>query len=784
MQTTVSRAPQSATGWLLSVLVPLFFLSGGAGLVYQVLWSRLLGLVFGVTVYAASTVLASFMAGLALGSFLAGRLGDRVRRPLVWFGIAEILIGLTALATPAALDGLQKVYVAVHPSLPAGLGGVTFARFAISFAVLIVPTMLMGASLPLIVKSSLARADSLGQRVGILYGTNTAGAITGTLVGGLFLIPTYGISVSFLVAASANVLVGLIALGVAFVFRHQQVIDAPAAAVPIQASPDTSEHELLLPERTRKLVLAVFVISGFASFALEVIWFRTIILFLRPTVYSFAMMLAMVLAGIAAGSYLVAPFMRRKINWLIVLIVVEAALAVVVLVSYAALAKMQAIVGWATPLLARVMPEYLGPLVAVSFVAIFPSALLLGVAFPIGLRLWAGAAPDVSDRAASRVGVFYSLNVCGSIAGALFAGFVLLPLIGTRASVILIASTILASSFLLLGSLGSIQRRTVGAIVGALSLLFIFSAVKLPDPFRMLLNQLFPNERILWREEGVQATVSIHQQGRHRVMNLDGLHQANNSGGMVYVHRRIGHLAMCLHPEPREALVVGLGGGATAGAVSQHPGVMLEVVELSRSVARGAEYFGDINYNLLQRPNVRLFVDDGRNHLMLSSRKYHVITADIIQPYHAGAGNVYSKEYFTLVRNALRDDGLFLQWIPEVEYKPILRTFMSVFPETTLWADGTLMVGTKRPLELRRRDFEWRLQVPGIAELLEEMGLGSFQALLQHYTAHADEARAFVGEGLVLTDDHPITEYFLSSKREPVELRLLKGNVNRHVRPD
>jgi spermidine synthase len=198
----------TAKRWLLPVLVTLFFLSGVSGLIYQVLWLRLLALVFGVTIYAASTVLASFMGGLALGSFLAGRFADRTHRPLRWFGFAEVLVGLSALASPVVLAGVERLYIAAHPLLPQSLASLTLVRFLCSFAVLLVPTTLMGATLPLVIKSSLLRTTGLGERVGLLYGVNTTGAIVGTSLAGFVLLGSVGISTSFWLAAALNLLVG------------------------------------------------------------------------------------------------------------------------------------------------------------------------------------------------------------------------------------------------------------------------------------------------------------------------------------------------------------------------------------------------------------------------------------------------------------------------------------------------------------------------------------------------------------------------------------------------
>ena len=759
---------------LLLLVVVLFFCSGASALVYQVLWLRKLGLVFGVTVYAASTVWASFMFGLAVGSLFAGRMADRLRRPLVWFGAAEALIGLSAVATPFALTWLQGFYASIHPSLPQGLAAVTFARFLMALVVLLVPTVLMGATLPLVVKSSYSRASDLGQRMGLLYATNTVGAIAGTLFSGLYLIPTYGIHTAFVVAASVNLAVAAVAIAAGFALPP-----VPVGKRETEAPPHT---DVAREAPVRRAVLWVFAFSGFMSLALEVIWFRVLVLLVRPTVYGFAMMLAILLLGIGVGSYLVSPLLKRERKWILILSVIELALAVVAVLSIQMLAYHPAIVAWATPIVARVFPEYLAFSMVASILSILPSALLLGIAFPIGLRVWTGASEDTSARAGRRLGVFYSLNLAGSIVGSLAAGFVLLPALGSRTSLILVSAVALGSGLVLLRFAETAARARI-VLGGVFVAVFAVSTVTITDPFDMFLKLRYARHKVLWREEGVQATVSINKDPSGMlVMTLEGNHQADDAAGMIDTHRRIGHLPMTIHPDPREALVIGLGGGATAGAVSMHTGAHVDVVELSEAVLRGARYFTHVNNDVLHRPNVTMHVDDGRNFLLLTPKKYDVITADLILPIHAGSGNLYSAEYFTLVRNALKENGLALQWVwgTDAEYKTIMRTFLSVFPETTLWWDGSLMIGSKTPLVLRESDFTWKLQPRGDA--LRQLGVTTFEDLKRRYVAGPDEMRAFVGDGPILTDDLPLVEYFLSLPRDKgIDIRELRGDVESRV---
>lgn len=402
------------------------------------MWLRLLALVFGVTVYAASTVLASFMGGLAIGSYAAGRIAGRLRSPLRVFGIVEIGVGLSTLATPLLLEAVKHVWVVLQPSLPSSVFFLTVARFVAAIAVLIVPTTLMGATLPIVMRSALVTHTAVGSRIGLLYAVNTGGAIIGALTAGFYFVADVGVSRSFQITAMTNVVLGLIAI-------------AAARAVPVVTTreSDMSAHSNGIGSLTlgqRRAVLWTFILSGTMSLALEIVWFRTLVTLLRPTAYAFTIMLAAVLAGIALGSAIAAPLLRRGRNWLAVLTVVQLAISLAAVLSLNALIYLQDASDRIVPVLTGLgVDPYIGPILVASLVAMLPTTVLLGFAFPIGLSLWTGNAAE----SARRIGVFYSLNVCGAIAGSVLGGFVLLPLLGSRGSLIAASALALLSSVLL-----------------------------------------------------------------------------------------------------------------------------------------------------------------------------------------------------------------------------------------------------------------------------------------------------------------------------------------------
>ena len=742
--------------WLVPLLIVLFFGSGACALVYQVMWLRLLALVFGVTVYAASTVLAAFMAGLGAGSLIGGRYAARITRPLVAFGIAEALVGITAFATPFLLDAVTAMWISIHPSLPKSLPILTFTRFVVAFLVLIVPTSMMGATLPLIIKSAVARQGRVGGRIGLLYAINTAGAIGGALIAGFYFISEIGVARSFQIAAATNILLAVIAIVAGYAIAPA-VLTAPAAA--------EVDSRRIEQEGQRRLVLWTFFISGLMSLALEIIWFRTLVIFLRPTAYAFTIMLACVLAGIAFGSAIAAPLLRLRRRWVPLLAVLQGIIGVTAVLSFNTLSRTQQAVEAATAWFERVgINAYLAPLVISSLIAMLPTTILLGLAFPIGLTFWAG--DDVSEETSRRAGTFYSVNVIGAILGSVLAGFLLLPQLGTRTSLIVVAALATISSILLALSERKTSPLPAYATAVAGPLLFVIGAAIAVDPFDVAFERFHRSETVLWREEGAQTTVAVHDRRGNppmKVMYLDGNHQANDSPGGAFVHHRIGAIGAMLHPNPRTALVVGLGGGATPGAVARH-NLEVDVVELSKAVVSGSDYFKHINFNLLERPNVTLHVDDGRNFLMMTRKKYDIITADIILPRHAGAGALYSREYYEMVSKALAPRGLAVQWNggdSETEYKLLMRTFTSVFPYTTLWAGGSLMLGSKVPFTISQSAYDAR-------RVHFEQFQWDLPTLKRIYTAGPGEIREFLGDGPILSDDKPVIEYFLSlPKNDP-----------------
>lgn len=750
------------------LLFAAFFLSGSVALIYQVLWTRQLGLVFGVTIQAASTVLACFMGGLALGSYFAGRWSDRLARPLLAFALVEVGIALSALLTPAALELTDRLIVTLTASLSGWL--LTVARVCLTAFVLLIPATLMGMTYPLVLRAMSRSADGIRRMASLLYAVNTTGAIAGVVAGSLWLVPGLGLRRTFLVAAGLNALVAVIAFAVS---RRSGDIGAPVSM------PDSGEQPAVadqpLSRTALATVLVVIALSGAVSLALEIVWFRILVFFLRPTTYAFACMLAAVLAGLAAGSYLVTPWLRRRTNWLALFGLMEVAVGLTGLLSAFLMVRAHDVMVWLFEALDAFNPpwDFVLPLFFAAAFAILPTSLLLGAAFPVGLVLWSTGPADDQTRLGRRVGTLYALNVGGAIVGSLAAGFLLVPALGAQGTLILVTSLPLAGGLLLIWMAGARWRAVAVPVFAAA---FAVTAFVLPDLFQSVIRSRYPEFKVVWHAEDAQATVSVIQEGEHRMLLIDGAHHSSDGTNQVNFHRAIGSLAVAVHPNPRRVLVIGMGGGTTSGGAAILPNTQTTVVELSSSVIKAGTWFERTNRRVLDNPNVTFKVADGRHFLKTTTEKFDAITADLMLPQWAGAANLYSVDYYKLARRALAPGGIMVQWIPidtEFQHKLMLRSFLAAFPNVTLWMGGGIAIGSDHRLSLRETDFALKLAYPQAEQALKEAGMGSFADLKRQYFTDRARVEAYLGDGPMLQDDKPVIEYFLSlpANSPPANLR-------------
>ena len=760
-----------------------FFVSGAAGLIYEIVWTRMLGLVFGHTVFAVTTVLAAFMAGLALGAWLFGRLIDDQDRPLRVYAWLEIGVGLSALATPLLLQGAQNVYLWVYRAMGLSFFMLTLSQFLVAFCILLIPATLMGATLPVLGKFYVDELPGLGRKIGQLYAVNTFGAVAGSAAAGFFLLPAIGAQASIVLAVAFNLAVGVWCLAADrwLVGPRRSLTPQPS---PIMASSgralETGGSRLLIG-----IVLAGICFSGATSMLYEVAWTRALRLAIGSSIYAFSSMLTTFLVGLALGSFLFGRIWGRRpadaalFGWL------EVAVGFSALALIPVFGLLPDVV---LAILKQTSPSAAGALlaqVAVSFLAMIVPTTIIGATFPCAVQISARALP----RLGRDVGQVYAANTAGTILGAALAGFLLIPWLGAETTMKAAAAVNLAVGAAVLtasSQAGPLWRR---AAFVPLAALFVFGIGFLPRWDRRVMmggasiyvkefaSEANPAARfrasaaareLLFYREGINSTVAVERGDRITALKVDGKVDASNGVDMM-TQLMSGHLPVLLHTHPERVLIIGLGSGVTVGAVAQHPVVReIDVVEMEPAVIEASNFFARENRNALRDPRVRAVLGDGRNFLLAGEARYDIISSEPSNPWMAGVANLFSLEFYRLARSRLADDGIMVQWLHGYslfprEFRMILNTFRRVFPHATLWRTMTgdyFLVGRSSPLVLDYALLQRRLAASATAR--EDIAALRFESpvdlLPLSLLDEADLAR-FAEGAPENTDDKPLLEF-------------------------
>lgn len=735
------------------VLVALFFLSGVSGLVYQVVWLRMLFRAFGVTVYAVSTVVAVFMGGLALGSLVAARVARRWSErhsPLRLYALLELAIGVLAAGATAAMLALPGAFETAVTAVGADSGAVPLLRLILAAVVLLPPTTCMGATLPLVSGYLTSRLGSAGKQAGWLYGMNTLGAVVGVMGSGFVLLATLGEIRTVAVAVACNLAV---AAGGAWLDDGERV-------APSDDAPTSGDGSSL----TRRLLVVAFV-SGACALAFEVIWARVLTVLLGNSVYGFSAMLAAYLVGIGVGSAVMARRVDRIASPLRLFGYLEIANAMLGLVSLLVFVQL-ALQGDQARYRYSVLWSLgdFGRLALHSVLIVLPVTLIYGAIFPLASRLVARGAPNT----ASAIGRLYGYNTIGGILGSIVAGFVLIPAIGTLPSFLVASSISLGIGLYLLWLAhrreSPFGARTTGllATLGFLLLVW-FSTV---DPFLTVLKaRVGASSRLIAHREDRGATLSVFESERtgSHTLFINGLYVSNTYPG---VGEQMVNLPLAFHPEPgpKKILVIGLGVGESL-RYAIDVGHDITIVELHEGVVELFEELNEDARHYLDHPNSTIVINDGRNHLLYDDTLYDLILVDGSPPvYAAGMVNLYAAENMRMARRRLTDDGVFVVWFPvvcfEADFWMVLHNFADTFEGVQVFSPpdsaNAMLLGTngsERVFPLDPTTFSRRVARWSRYETLQ--GPAYLRGLTFDVDKLVERARTFPE----VTDDRPYTEF-------------------------
>jgi spermidine synthase len=741
-------------------VLALFVASGAAGLIYQVVWSRELVLVFGNTTQAVATIVTAFMAGLGFGSLVGGRLADTSRRPLRLYGLVELAVAAMAAVAPFAFSGLAEVYRGVWPSLVERPGQLAGVRFGLALAAVAPATFLMGMTLPLLTRYLVRSLDETGARLGELYAANTAGAMAGTLLGGFVLIEFLGLHLTSYLAVSLNVAAGL---GALLLSRRWEASPDPAGARrERRARPEVPRD--FRPRR--RAVLAATFVSGFVALALEVLWTRMLAEGTGSSIYIFTTILAIFLLGIALGSFLYRRFSRPAGERLGTLGLCLAGVGVL---------------AQATVVLGSGMVGHV-PFVVRTVVVLLPATVLMGYAFPLAGRL---ATPS-AEAAGGSVGLLYAANTGGSILGSFGAAFVLAGTLGTNGSILLLGGlNLLAGAALFAadpvggnqadaGSRRAVRGRVVAAgMAGLAALGLLASSLDLPVTRTRTQNELLSTGLPVTHAEDELATVdTVGGPAKGRRLLVGGVGMTS----LTVDTKLMGYLSKALRPDAEDFLVIAFGMGGTYRSGLQL-GLRTDAVELSPTVPSRMPVFFPDGDQLLHHPNGRVIVSDGRNYVRLSRETYDMVAVDPAPPIEsAGSVVLYTREFLTEGKARLRPGGVFMLWIPYAlpldDFKEHVRTFAGVFGHVRLVLSpgrhGVFMFGSDAPLEFAEANVRKVLGTPAAISDLNDVpdhpptdADGWVEEVRRSQWLADDRLRSFIGPGPQITDDRPRSEYFL-----------------------
>jgi spermidine synthase len=747
-----------------AIVYLIFVLSGAAGLIYEVVWARQLVLVFGNTTQAVSAILTGFFGGMAIGSVIGGRLADRVRSPLRLYGILEIAHDVVVVATPLTFRLINEIYRGTYGSLESSPQGLALIRFGLSLLALGPATILMGATLPTLTRHLSAGGDHLSRAFGRLYAANTIGAIAGTLLSGLVLIELLGLTGALLVGAACSGVAGVLALAVA---RSSPALTAILEAPVANTRPAVRPAPRASASASPGLALAVAFVSGLTSLGYQVLWTRLLASGTGSTTYVFTVILAVFLAGIAAGAVIFSVF-RDRIRYPIALLA-AAQCAVAVL----ALGGLVLVIGHLPAVDPITSLDAIARLRQPMVLVVLPATLVMGLAFPAASALL----EDRGGRVGTNAGKLLAANTLGAITGTFLVPFVVIPAIGSPGAVAALALVNAATGVTLavtrLRDRPSLRLGLTAAGVGAagLILLALLRPGAIVDPTFTRVTAA-GGAIAASAEDEIAAVQAGHLSGGRERLWVTG-----TSMTLLTVDARLMPiLPLMVRPNATSALVVAFGMGSSY-RTALRAGLDVEAVELVPSVPRMFEQFYPDAATILADPHGHVVIADGRNHVELTTRRYDIMVTDPPPPIQAaGVSVISSKEYYEAGRSRLNPGGVMMQWLPYgetlEEFREHVRTFRAVYPNVLIafgpGGYGFMMVGSEQPIELREADMLAVLRRPNVLDDLssafdapEHTEAGWVNRIKALVWVQGDAVARFAGTGPLITDDHPLPEYFL-----------------------
>lgn len=777
------RLMQNSRNALIKMIYLFFFLSGFCGLIYQVLWAKYFGNIFGSSAYAHTTVLATFMGGLALGNLVLGRFADRTKVNLLYlYGLVEIGIGLYCCIYPNIVLGIEQIYRTVggQLNLVSINKGLLVLQFFLSSVSIIIPTFLMGGTLPIMTKFITQTRHELLNRISTLYFINSVGAVLGSLICGFYCIRLWGLDSSIEFAAIINMVIGLISLGIAKRLNEQPIKNSDTN---LNSKAFNSEYS----ELQQRILFISIGLSGFASMLYEIMWIRTLIQFMGSSVYSFSIVVAAFIMGISLGSAFLINKQERLENLYFFYGFVQIMIA---LTMYFCVSNINFYTEWIWTIQQIFQPKaFVYPIfLFMNFLGVF--AMLIIPTFFIGMTLPLVSSICTQDlRILGRgVGGVFSSNTIGCLLGTVVSGLIFLPYLGTEKSFLIGVIINWFIGIVVFLSLKKTEFRK-WALASIVVLLFfhifypihINKSLSLKSMFRIrnadgnLSFQEFTKnslKKILFFKEDLDANVAIAltvEKGvEYTSLYINGKPDASDREDMP-TQLLIGHIPGLLHTNPKKVLVIGFGSGVTVGALTRHPSIeRIDCLEISPAVIEAGKFFSHVNEQCLLNKKVHIIIDDAKNFLTLNKEKYDVIISEPTNPWTAGTASLMTIEAFENMKKSLNENGIILQWFHTYEmsndiFSILGATFTKAFKFVSVWkpAGGDcFFVGSLKPLNINFEQMKERMALPEVRESLKRIKIEDIYSILSTQIMSEKNTRnVFYQSALINSNQHPLIEF-------------------------
>ncbi len=761
-----SEINQSA-GFALIAICILLFLSGFSALIYEVVWVRSLGLVVGNSTQATSCVLAVFLGGLSVGALIGGKLADRKNFPhLLAYGLLEISIGIAAILVTAGLSAASLWFLKTVDLFPSGSAYLTVARLLLATIFILVPTIFMGATLPILTRYFSAVHERAAHFLTLLYGLNTLGAVLGSLAATFGTLPYLGVSGTTYFAAAVNGTVGLLACLVYIKTRGQKTLGASPRPTAEEIKPT---HETINRKAiNRQAIYCTAALTGFTALAYEVLYIRFIRFYTDSSTYSFALMVSSFLFGLAIGSWINNKFLAQAneradgaLYQMRLLGLIQFSVAAVSAIGFLCL---PGVLVFKAFFMMHDIQGLLFQVVSAFTYMIFP-ATLIGISFPaIG-----GIAASQTNEVGNAVGRVYAANTLGCIFGSALTGLAFLPLMGSQLTFELMMVLSVCTGFVCLFS--AEPKKAKYKLFIAPSVVLVLFLTLVPQNYLENSYALLMSGKIEKCKDDAGAKVLLFDQSGVKRLIVNGTFYSSTVVTAQRYMRVIGELPVLLHENPKNVLSVCFGIGTTSGSIVKHPDVEhLDIVELSPTVIEFGQYFKPTNGDVLANPKQTVHIEDGRNYLLRKENKYDVISFEAPPPCDAGVVSLYSKEFYELCKSRLNKGGLICQWMPmETESAPLwkmmIKTMMVVFPYVTVWnpdSGEAIVIASMEPIKFDINKVQAKLdRTPLVQTSLEEVGLGNAYALASTFLMDGEPMAKYLADTAVITDDRPYLEFFL-----------------------